>query len=175
MEIAEAIDASRIEALAAELDSLRARKGTLWIVGLGWSAANASHAASDFQRLCHINARSVTDNTAFFTAAANDEGWSSALSLPNPQYGDAILVFSVGGGTEDVSTPITMLLRNSQGLALFGIVGRDGGETARRSQCCIIIPNLYPERVTPHTEAFHLVILHCLVSHPILQRKATKW
>ena len=177
--IAEAIDAERVEALAVELAALRERGGRLFVLGLGGSAANASHAVNDFRRLCGIEAYAPTDNVAEITAAANDDGWGLIFEsmFGDLRMDDAILILSVGGGTLEVSKPLTVIARacKSAEHTLYGIVGRDGGETAKHAKVCVIVPPLYPDRVTPHTEAFQSVILHALVSHPLLQRNRTKW
>ena len=175
--IAEQIDADKVEALAVELAALRERGGRLFVLGLGGSAANASHAVNDFRRLCGIEAYAPTDNVAELTAAMNDDGVESVFSLDHLGEGDALLVLSVGGGTDEVSIAITRAVREcaAYGDLVLGIVGRDGGETAKHAKVCVIVPPLYPDRVTPHTEAFQSVILHALVSHPLLQRNPTKW
>ena len=175
--IAEAMDAERVEALAVELAALRERGGRLFVLGLGGSAANASHAVNDLRRLCGIESYAPTDNVAEITAAMNDDGVASVLNIDHMTENDALLVLSVGGGTDTVSQAITRAVRecDSYGDLVLGIVGRDGGETAKHAKVCVIVPPLYPERVTPHTEAFQSVILHALVSHPLLQRNRTKW
>ncbi len=163
--------------MVSELVALRERKGRLWLVGLGGSAANASHAANDFRKLCNIESYCLTDNVAELTARANDEGWAEAFSLSYAKEGDALFVLSVGGGTENVSRPInaSLLEASRLGLRILGIVGRDGGNTREAGDCVIVVPTIEPAHITPHTEAFQAVIWHCLVSHPSLQRKPTKW
>lgn len=177
-EIARTLPEAQIESLVGELKALRDRGGRLFLVGLGGSAANCSHAISDFRRLCGINALGPVDNIAELTARANDEGWTTIFGgwlEATPE--DALFVLSVGGGTEQVSLPIS----EAVGAALrakcrvFGIVGRDGGFTKKYGHEVVVIPTVSPERITPHTEAFQLVILHCLVSHPDLQIRPTKW
>lgn len=162
-----------VELLASYLSGLR---GTLWTAGLGGSAANASHAASDFRRLCGIDARCLTDSVAGFTAAANDEGWDNALCV-DFKPSDGLLIFSVGGGSQEVSRPIVTAIAKMQQAKgkVFGIVGRDGGYTAKHADVCVTIPTVNEKHVTPHTEAFQMVVLHCLVSHPLLQKRPTKW
>ncbi len=175
--IAEKIDRAGIERLVMELAALRSRDGRLWLVGLGGSAANASHAANDFRKLCGIEAYCLTDNVYEFTARANDEGWAEAFPLDYAKKGDALLVLSVGGGTENVSRPINTALEIAvhNGLRILGIVGRDGGNTKAKGDCVLVVPTIDPERITPHTESFQSIILHALCSHPSLQRKPTKW
>jgi len=159
------------------LFQLRERKGRLFIVGLGGSAANASHACNDFRKLCGIEAYAPGDNVAELTARANDEGWATIYPLDFANSNDALLVLSVGGGTESVSLPLVFALQTARqrGMTILGIVGRDGGMTAKLADCCIIIPTVKAERVTPHCEGWQSVILHAIVSHPDLQRNATKW
>ena len=171
------LDATLVEALANELATLRHRHGRLYVLGLGGGAANASHATNDFRKLCQIDAQCLTDNVAELTARANDDGWMNAFLLHFARAGDALFVFSVGGGTEAFSKPIVQAIDQAKKkeMRVLGIVGRDGGETRRRGDCVIVVPTVSTDRITPHTEAFQLVILHCLVSHPLLQRKATTW
>jgi len=175
------INRANIEAMADHLAILRGKGGRLFIAGLGGSAANASHAVNDLRKLCGIDAYCLSDNVAELTARANDEGWKTifdgALHGSKPTNKDALLILSVGGGTETVSTPLVAVMEyaNRCGMMIYGIVGRDGGETKRFSTCCVIVPTVEPSRVTPHTESFQSVILHCLVSHPELQINKTKW
>ena len=176
--LAECIDPFKVEELA---DILSDFKGKLFILGLGGSSANASHAVNDFRKLCGIEAYCPSDNVAELTAIANDEGWENIyghwLLESNLNDQDAILILSVGGGTPTVSLPLNNALGAAKltGAKILGIVGRDGGETKRMGDCVIVIPTVNDKRVTPHVESFQSVILHCLVSHPKLQKKATKW
>lgn len=177
--IAAALDPLEVEALVHELWLLRERAGRLFIAGLGGSAANASHAAADFRKLARIDACSLSDSVADITARANDEGWgemyAGALAFAAP--GDALLILSVGGGADGVSLPLIGALgaAREKGMKVLGIVGRDGGATKRNGDCVIVIPTVEPTMVTPHTEAFQVVLIHCLVSHSALQRVKTKW
>ena len=175
--IAARLDADKVEALVQHLAVLRYRRGRLFIVGLGGSAANASHAANDFRKLAAIETYAPTDNVAELTARANDEGWPTIFPLDFANSNDALLVLSVGGGTESVSLPLVSAIRTAKqrGMVVYGIVGRDGGYTAQHADLCIIIPTVKTERVTPHTEGWQSVILHAIVSHPDLQRSPTKW
>jgi len=176
-QIAAKLDTEKVEHLVRELSALRERKGRLWLVGLGGSAANASHAANDFRKLCAIEAYCLTDNVAEFTARANDEGWAEAFDLDYAREGDALFVLSVGGGTQSVSRPINTALKNAGrlGVRILGIVGRDGGNTKALGDCVVVVPTVEPNRITPHTEGWQGVILHALVSHPSLQRWRTTW
>ena len=179
-EIAGQLDTGAIETMAAALAALRDRKGTLYLIGLGGSAANCSHAAADFRKLCEIRALAPTDNMAEFSARANDDGFSSVfsdwLTVAGAGEGDVLLVLSVGGGADGVSVAITRAIHYAQkhGMVILGIVGPNGGETAARGDCVVKVPT-NEKHVTPHTEAFQAVIWHCLVSHPLLQRHPTKW
>jgi D-sedoheptulose 7-phosphate isomerase len=175
--IAAEIDPMQIEALATELSGTRTMRGRVFIIGLGGSAANATHMASDLRKLCDIDAYSF-DNNAELTARANDEGWESIFTgwLRFIDSDDALVVLSVGGGTETVSAPIVAAVSfaKDRGALILGIVGPNGGYTAKLAHHVIRIP-APRERITPHTEAFQAVIWHCLVSHPLLQKKATVW
>jgi D-sedoheptulose 7-phosphate isomerase len=174
-EIASLIPAEQVERLVSELKALRDRGGRLFLVGLGGSAANCSHAVNDFRTLCGIDASTAVDNFAEFTARANDKSWKEAF-VGWWSTKDAIFVLSVGGGTDEVSTPITHAVSYADitGIRVLGIVGRDGGYTAKVGHC-VIVPTVNPKHVTPHTEAFQMVLLHCIVSHPDLQIRPTKW
>jgi len=181
--VAQAIDLAAIERLAAELASLRERGGRLFLLGVGGSAGNCSHAVNDFRKLCGIEAYAPTDNVSELTARTNDEGWDTVfaawLKTSRANDKDAVLVFSVGGGNieKNVSPNIVAALKEAKqrGLKVFGVVGRDGGYTKQVGDCVIVIPTVDASRVTPHTEAFQAVVWHCLVSHPSLQQIATKW
>jgi len=175
--IAAKVDGGNIEKMVRELVALRKRKGRLWIAGLGGSAANASHAANDFRKLCDIEAYCLTDNVAELTARANDIGWVFCFTTQFCRKSDAILVLSVGGGTTWVSRPICQIVEDSKriGMRIFGILGKDGGHTSKCAHCVVMVPDLFPKRVTPHTEGWQSVILHCIVSHPDLQVNKTKW
>ncbi len=181
--ICAAIHAPTIEALAAELVDLRDRKGRLFIIGVGGSAANCSHAVNDFRKLCGIEAYSPVDNVSELTARANDEGWETIFAgwLEVSRFGpnDAILVFSVGGGDAErnVSTNIIKAIDYAKklGAKVFGVVGKDTGHTKKIGDVVVVIPQVNEARVTPLSEAFQAVVWHCLVSHPKLQLSKTKW
>ena len=175
-EIARLIPAEQVEKLVAELKALRDRGGRLFLVGLGGSAANCSHAVNDFRRLCGIKATTPVDNVAQLTATANDEGWDSIFA-ERLSFWDALMVLSVGGGTEKVSYPIVKAIQLAKNfrVPILGIVGRDGGIAKAEGDCVIVVPTVNSKHVTPHTEAFQMVLLHCIVSHPDLQIHATKW
>ncbi len=182
-EVARRLDAAAIEQMASVLASVRERDGRLFILGVGGSAGNASHAVNDFRKLAGIETYAPTDNVSELTARVNDEGWPTVfeawLRVSRLQSRDAILVFSVGGGSveRNVSPNIVAALdyAKSIGASVLGIVGRDGGYTARVADVCVIIPTVHADRITPHSEAFQAIVWHLLVSHPALQQKATKW
>jgi len=177
------ISFTSIETLARELDRLRERRGRLFLIGVGGSAGNCSHAVNDFRKLCGIEAYSPTDNVSELTARTNDEGWDTVfaawLDTSRLDEKDAILVFSVGGGDveRNVSANIVKAIdfAKTRRAKVFGIVGRDSGHTAKYGDVVILIPQVDPNWVTPLSEAFQAVVWHCLVSHPSLQRRPTKW
>ena len=181
--IAGAIDLQAVEQLAQELVALRERGGRLFLLGVGGSAANCSHAVNDFRKLCDIEAYTPVDNVSELTARTNDEGWDTVfaawLRVSKANSRDAVFVFSVGGGNAEkkVSTNIVAGLKEAKerGLKVLGVVGRDGGYTKQVGDAVVVVPTVDASRVTPHTEAFQAVVWHCLVSHPGLQRIATKW
>ena len=178
-----ALDAEAIEAVAHGLAAVREREGRLFILGVGGSAGHASHAVNDFRKICALESYAPTDNVSELTARANDEGWDTTFSewLRGSRLApeDALLVFSVGGGNAEanVSTNIVAALElaKQRGASIFGIVGRDGGTTAKLADAAVIVPPLYPDHVTPHTEGLAAVIWHLLVTHPALARAATRW
>jgi D-sedoheptulose 7-phosphate isomerase len=182
-EIAAKLDLVAVERIAEGLAATRSRGGRLFILGVGGSAANASHAVNDFRKLCDLEAYAPTDNVSELTARTNDEGWagvfSAWLKTSRANAKDAVLVLSVGGGDRErnVSPNLVEALDEGvkRGLAIYGIVGRDGGYTARVAKAVVKIPVVDPGLVTPHSEAFQAVVWHCLVSHPKLMINSTKW
>jgi D-sedoheptulose 7-phosphate isomerase len=172
-----------IEALATGLAACRDNGGRLFILGVGGSAGHASHAVNDFRKLCAFEAYAPTDNVSELTARTNDEGWETTLDswliTSRLCERDALLIFSVGGGSveKNVSPNIVRALKlaEERGAAIFGIVGRDGGYLGQVATVAVIIPPLAPERVTPHTEGLCAVIWHLVVSHPALAANSTKW
>jgi D-sedoheptulose 7-phosphate isomerase len=182
-EIAKQLDMDAIGSLIDNLVALRSRGGRLFILGVGGSAANASHAVNDFRKLCDIEAYAPTDNVSELTARTNDDGWSRVfadwLKTSRADTNDAILVFSVGGGDleRNVSPNLVEALEEARrrAMMILGIVGRDGGYTAKVADVAVRVPVVDPDLVTPHSEAFQAVIWHCLVSHPKLKVHRTKW
>jgi D-sedoheptulose 7-phosphate isomerase len=181
--IAQALDAEAIERAVALLVETRDRGGRLFVLGVGGSAANASHAVNDFRKIAEFEAYAPTDNVSELTARTNDEGWATAfegwLRTSRLDGRDLILVLSVGGGdlTRNVSPNLVHALRYAKqvGARVVGIVGRAGGYTAEVADACVIVPTVAPDRVTPHAEAFQGVVWHLMVSHPALRRTPTKW
>ena len=177
------LDRNAIERLVQELVGLQERGGRLFVLGVGGSAANASHAVNDFRKLCGIEAYAPTDNVAELTARVNDEGWDSTFCewLLTSRLGprDLVLVFSVGGGdsTRNVSPNLVRALDLAQevGARIGGVVGRDGGHTAQVAHAVVVVPVVNTDRTTPHTEACQALISHLLVCHPNLQRYDAKW
>ncbi len=177
------IDPEEVERLATGLAEVRARGGRLFILGVGGSAGHASHAVNDFRKLCEVEAYAPTDNVSELTARVNDDGWETSFSewLRGSKLGsdDALLVFSVGGGDRERNVSVNLVaaleLAREVAAPIFGVVGRDGGHTARVAEACVVIPALYEERVTPHTEGLCAVVWHLVVSHPLLAARATKW
>jgi len=181
--IAGLIDKDCIEQMVQELAALRERGGRLFILGVGGSAGNCSHAVNDFRKLCGIEAYAPVDNVSELTARTNDEGWetifSGWLKVSRVTAKDAVLVFSVGGGNmeRNVSPNIVAGVKfaKEQGLRVLGVVARDGGYTKQVGDCVVVVPTVEATRITPHAEAFQAVVWHCLVSHPALQQLPTKW
>jgi D-sedoheptulose 7-phosphate isomerase len=172
-----------IERIVEGLVRLRADGGRLFILGVGGSAANASHAVNDFRKIANIESYTPTDNVSELTARINDDGWDQSyvrwLMGSRLRRGDAVLVFSVGGGDAErhVSNNLVESLRLARevGAKIYGIVGRDGGFTAKVADACVIVPTVNSKTVTPHTEAFQAVVWHLIVSHPALAANEMKW
>lgn len=182
-EVAQSMDHKTISRLAHDLKDLRDAGGRLFILGVGGSAGNASHAVNDFRKLCHIETYAPTDNVSELTARTNDEGWDTVFSkwleISRLSSKDAVFVLSVGGGNAElnVSTNLVRALEYAKSVSasIYGIVGRDGGYTAKVANTVVIIPPIDKNLITPISEAFQAVVWHCLVSHPILQAQSTKW
>src|SRR5436190_9541984 len=177
------LDTAAIEKMAALLAALRARRGRLFFLGVGGSAANCSHAVNDFRKIAGIEAYTPVDNVSELTARTNDEGWESVfanwLKGSHLAARDMICVFSVGGGSLEPSISPNLVralqLAREVGATIIGVVGRDGGYTAQVADACVIVPTVNADTVTPHTEAFQSVVWHLLVSHPLVKMAQTKW
>lgn len=178
-----ALDRTTVEKCVDGIADLRNRGGRLFVLGVGGSAGHASHAVNDFRKICGLEAYTPTDNVSELTARVNDEGWDSTfvewLRGSRLAANDGILVLSVGGGSREANVSINLVraleLALERKSSIFGIVGRDGGFTAEVADACVVIPPLYADHVTPHTEGLCAVVWHLLVSHPALARTTTKW
>ena len=181
--IVDQIDKQQIAALVAGLIELRKGGGRLFLLGVGGSAGNASHAVNDFRKLCALEAYAPTDNVSELSARINDEGWDGALAawlkVSRLSAKDALLILSVGGGNLEKGVSVNLIqaidLARERKAKVFGIVGRDGGHTKQAGDVVVVIPPVSEKNVTPHSEAFQAVVWHCLVSHPSLQMEPTKW
>ncbi|MGO8763663.1 MAG: SIS domain-containing protein [Limisphaerales bacterium] len=177
------LNADAIEKCADELAKVREHGGRLFILGVGGSAGNASHAVNDFRKICGFEAYAPTDNVSELTARTNDDGWASIFSewLKGSRLNskDGLLIFSVGGGNLEKNVSPNLVsaiqLAKQTGASIIGIVGRDGGFTAKEATAHVIVPTVNPVHITPHSEAFQAIIWHLLVSHPKLKVAQTKW
>jgi D-sedoheptulose 7-phosphate isomerase len=182
-DIVAALDPALMERIVEGLAAVRERGGRLFILGVGGSAANASHAVNDFRKICGFECYAPTDNVSELTARTNDEGWATVFSewLRGSRVNekDGLLIFSVGGGNleKNVSPNLVEALKLAKtvGASVFGICGKDGGYTAQVADACVIIPTVNPANITPHSEAFQGVVWHLFVSHPRLKVAQTKW
>jgi D-sedoheptulose 7-phosphate isomerase len=183
IEILEKLGHSAIEKMADLLAEVRSSHGRLFFLGVGGSAGNCSHAVNDFRKIVGIESYAPTDNVSELTARTNDEGWSTIfvewLKISRLKANDALFVFSVGGGNleKNISPNLVTALQFGKevGCTILGVVGRDGGYTAKVADACVVVPTVNPENVTPHSEAFQAVVWHLLVSHPKLKANQTKW
>ncbi len=182
-EIVAQLNAADCEKCVAELRAARERGGRLFILGVGGSAANASHAVNDFRKIAGLECYAPTDNVSELTARTNDEGWATVfvewLRTSRLNAKDCVMVLSVGGGNleKNVSPNLVTALQLAKqvGARVIGIVGKDGGYTAKVADACVIVPTVNPNNITPHSEAFQAVVWHLFVSHPDLKVNQTKW
>jgi D-sedoheptulose 7-phosphate isomerase len=182
-QVTRGLDVQAIESAATIIADARAQGGRLFILGVGGSAANASHAVNDFRKIVGIEAYAPTDNVSELTARTNDEGWASVfaawLATSRLNAKDVLLILSVGGGNVDknVSPNLVAALQHAKqvGARVVGIVGRDGGYTKQVADACVLVPTVNPVHTTPHAEAFQAIVWHLLVSHPALKAHETKW
>ncbi|MGH8210127.1 MAG: SIS domain-containing protein [Steroidobacteraceae bacterium] len=182
-EIIRRLDTAAIERVASLLAQVKADGGRLFFLGIGGSAANCSHAVNDFRKLAGVECYAPTDNVAELTARTNDDGWESVfaewLKVSRLSPRDALFILSVGGGDAErnISPNLVCAIKLARriGAKVTGVVGRDGGFTARAADACVIVPTVNAETVTPHSEAFQALIWHLLVSHPLLRENQTKW
>jgi D-sedoheptulose 7-phosphate isomerase len=183
IEALRAIDVDAIEAVARGLGEVRDGGGRAFVLGVGGSAAHASHAVNDLRKLCGFEAYAPTDNAAELTARVNDEGWETTfaawLEVSRLSARDAVFVLSVGGGSASPPVSLNLVraidLARARGAKVFAIVGRDGGHARANADACVLVPVIHEGRVTPHTEGLCAVVLHLLVSHPSLTRAAARW
>ena len=183
VEIINKIDIDAIENVAKLLAEVKKEQARIFFLGVGGSAGNCSHAVNDFRKIVEIESYAPTDNVSELTARTNDEGWPTIfepwLKLSKLNAKDAIFIFSVGGGNleENISPNLVNALKYAQtvGAKITGVVGKDGGYTAKVADACVIIPVVNKETITPHSEAFQAVVWHLLVSHPLLKQNQTKW
>jgi len=181
--IIDLIDKNQVVMTVSLIADVRAKKGRLFILGVGGGAGHASHAVNDFRKICGIEAYAPTDNVSELTARVNDDGWETTyvnwLQGSKLNQNDIVFVFSVGGGhlEKNISANIVRSLELAQkvGAKICGVVGRDGGYTAQVADACVIIPPVNDDTITPHTEGFQAIIWHLLVSHPDLQQYEMKW
>jgi len=181
--IAQTIDTQKIEIMARKLYDVREVGGRVFVLGVGGSAGNASHMVNDLRKLCGIEAYCPTDNVSELTARTNDEGFDTVFSeyLRVSRFNrfDAIFILSVGGGNREKNVSVGLCkaieLADEKGSNIFGIVGKSDGYTAKMGNCVVVVPEVDPRKVTPHSEAFQAVVWHCLVSNPVLQKNSTKW
>lgn len=183
VKIARSINIDAIEEIVTELDHLRKHQGRLFILGVGGSAGNASHMVNDLRKLCGVEAYAPTDNVSEITARTNDEGFSTIfeeyLKVSNFNHNDAIFILSVGGGNKDKNVSVALCnaidyVKKQSGL-IYGIIGRRDGYAKELGDTVIVVPLTEEKRITPHSEAFQSVVWHCIVSHPKLQIRDTKW
>lgn len=182
-EIMDRIDRRQIEKMISVLKMIRKKSGRLFFLGVGGGAAHASHAVNDFRKICGFEAYAPTDNVAELSARVNDDGWETVfvrwLEQSRLGPGDGIFIFSVGGGSLEKTISANLVraidLAKKRKSKVLGIVGRDGGYTARMADACVVVPVVNAASVTPHTEAFQAVLWHLLISHPGLQTNAMKW
>ena len=183
IEITKLIDPEVIERIVDLLVDIKSKSGRLFVLGVGGSAANASHAVNDFRKLAGIETYAPTDNVAELTARTNDEGWQTVFSgwlkVSKLNSKDCLFILSVGGGNKEKNVSPNLIeaidLAKEVGARVTGIVGRDGGYTALNADVCLVVPTVNPNTVTPHSESFQTAIWHLMVSHPKLKGNPTKW
>ncbi len=183
IDIISCINKDDIEKVVFELAKVRNQSGRLFILGVGGSAGTASHAVNDFRKICCFETYTPTDNVSELTARINDDGWDTSYSAwlegSKITCNDCILVLSVGGGNQEKNVSMNLVksleLAKATQATIVGIVGKDGGYTKQVADACIIIPPMFADKITPHTEGLCSVILHLLVSHPLLKMTTTKW
>lgn len=182
-QVVDGLSVETIEKMVSQLVDLRERGGRLFFLGVGGGAGNATHAVNDFRKICHIESYTPTDNVSELSARINDDGWDSAfvkwLKGSRLNEKDGVFVFSVGGGSREKNISVNLVraleYSKEKGAKIFGVVGRDGGFTAKAADACVIVPTVNAETVTAHTEAFQAVVWHLIVSHPVMKVAEMKW
>ena len=182
-ELVEKINQTQINKAVDLLSSVKKRKGRIFLLGVGGSAGNCSHAVNDFRKICEIETYTPTDNVSELTARINDDGWDSSfrnwLEISQLNSKDVLFIFSVGGGNQQKKVSVNLIkaidYAKTKKSKILGIVGRDGGYTAKKGDAVMIIPTIDTKLITPYAESFQSVIWHCLVTHPKLQSKKMKW
>ena len=183
IKLSDVLDHERIENICDDLDKLRKKNGRLFILGVGGSAANASHAVNDFRKLCGIEAYSPSDNVSELTARTNDEGWETVFSewlkVSKINKNDALMIFSVGGGNFEKNVSKNLILAvdlaNEIGANIYGIIGKNGGYVKKHGTSVVVIPTIDEGLITPLAESFQGIVWHCIVSNPKIQINSTKW
>ncbi len=181
--VATKIDKAAINSIVADLKHVKESSGRLFILGVGGSAANASHTVNDFRKICGMEAYTPTDNVSELTARVNDDGWETVferwLVTSRLNENDGILILSVGGGNAEKNISVNLIraidLAKSRKSRIMGIVGKDGGYTAKNATSCVIVPVISDSSITPHSESFQSVVLHCIATHPGLKVNEMKW
>lgn len=182
-EITGLLDSRSIDKMVDIVFNIRQKGGRLFFLGVGGGAGNATHAVNDFRKIAGIESYSPLDNVSELTARINDDGWEGSfvewLKISRLNTNDGVFIFSVGGGNEEKGVSVNLIralqYAKQTGAGILGIVGRDGGYTAKIADSCIIIPTVNPNSITPHTEAFQAVVWHLIVSHPKLKAAEMKW
>ena len=177
------IDKGSILSVIDIISEVKKQNGRIFFLGAGGSAGNAAHAVNDFRKLCNIESYSPTDNVSELTARVNDEGWETVFSewlkVSKLNENDMLFIFSVGGGNKEKSVSVNLIhaidYAKKVKSRVVGIVGRDGGYTFKNSDACILVPNVNPESVTPHSETFQALLWHLIISHPKIKQNKTKW
>tara|TARA_B110000438_G_scaffold303320_1_gene364282 strand:- start:2733 stop:3329 length:597 start_codon:yes stop_codon:yes gene_type:complete len=181
--LSNSVNKKDIDRLATTLAVIRKKGGRIFFLGVGGSAGNCSHAVNDFRKICEIECYTPTDNVSELTARINDDGWESAfanwLQVSKLNSKDAIFIMSVGGGNKKKNVSVNLIkaiqFAKKVKAKVLGIVGRDGGYTKKVGNNIILIPVIDKNLITPYSESFQSVVWHCLVSHPILQKRKMKW
>lgn len=177
------LDTGKIDKIVSHLKNIRERGGRLFVLGVGGSAGTASHSVNDFRKICQIETYTPTDNVSELTARTNDDGWENSyvdwLKVSRLKESDGVLILSVGGGNQEKNISVNLIksleLAKSVNATTLGIVGKDGGFTKKVADACVVIPPLFKDHITPNTEGLCSVILHLIVSHPLLKVESTKW